>query len=193
MSAERHSDAIEVPDGAERSSVLASRRRMLRRSLATVTPVVTTLASGPVAAGVCLNASGFVSTATFASRHPGLSNCDGVSPAGWVARTAWPCNKNTQNFNAIFASGSSYKLTLGSVNNPTLLQALQGTNVLAQDVAAAWLNAMSGVSGYVITTTQAVAIWQALCGGSGTYQPLNVATPWSLAQTQDWLEASWKP
>ena len=191
MSAERHSDAMKVPDGAGRPGVLASRRRMLRRSLVTAAPVVTTLASGPVAAGVCLNASGFVSAATFNSRHPGLNNCDGVSPAGWVNQTAWPVDKNTQKFNAIFASGGSYKLAIGSVNNPTFLQALQCQNVLAQDVAAAWLNAMNHTAGYVVTTDQAVAIWRALYSG-GTYQPPNVVTPWSAAQTREWLEFSWK-
>ena len=198
MSAEKHSESTNVPNGDGRSNVdssvvLASRRRMLRRSLTTVAPVVATLASGPVAAGVCLNASGFVSANTANSRHPNLSNCQGLSPSAWASQSTWPVNKSSQKFNDVFASGNLYMLTIGTDDKPTLMQALSGPNVLAQDVAAAWLNAMSGVSGYVITTSQAIAIWQALCSGSGTYSPPNVTMPWSLAQTKAWLEMSWKP
>ena len=74
MSAERHNGGSIETSNAGRDDILLSRRRMLRRSLGAVAPVVVTLASGPVSAGNCVVASSFVSAATFTSRHPSSSS-----------------------------------------------------------------------------------------------------------------------
>jgi hypothetical protein len=63
-----------------------SRRAMLRAGAA-ATPVLLTLASGPVsAASSCTLASSFVSAATFASRNPGQTfvQCASMGPNDWL-------------------------------------------------------------------------------------------------------------
>jgi hypothetical protein len=182
MTTDAQGENVHVDDGAP---AMSSRRRMLRRSVGTAAPVIATLVSGPVSAGSCLVASGFTSSATFTSRHPlGVNNCAGISPAGWISLGA--VGNATSKFNAIFASGNSYKLD----GNPTLLEVLQGTDPLARDVAAAWLNAKKPVTGYVITAAQAVTIWQTF-GSGATYTPAGVTVAWTVDQTKKWIEMSW--
>jgi hypothetical protein len=69
-----------------------SRRAMLRAGAA-ATPVLLTLASGPVAAAgsSCTVASSFVSAATFASRNPGQTyvQCASMGPREWLS---YHCN-----------------------------------------------------------------------------------------------------
>ncbi len=64
-------------------------RRALLRAGAAATPVLLTLASGPVAAAgsSCTVASSFVSAATFASRNPGQTyvQCASMGPSDWLS------------------------------------------------------------------------------------------------------------
>jgi hypothetical protein len=73
-----------------------SRRAMLRAGAA-ATPVLLTLASGPVAAAgsSCTVASSFVSAATFASRNPGQTyvQCASMGPKDWLS---YHCSNENQ-------------------------------------------------------------------------------------------------
>jgi len=169
--------------------VHASRRLMLRRSLGTVAPVVATLVSGRVSAQTCINASGFVSAATYASRHPNGTPpiCQGVSPSNLAANgSSWGDVPKGTKFNTIFASGGNYKRT----RDPKVMNELKGSNRLSMCVSAAYLNAKRGSAGYVVTADQAVAIWRGLCYG-GTYTPPGLSRAWSKDETLAWLEMSW--
>jgi hypothetical protein len=64
-------------------------RRALLRAGASASPILLTLASGPVAAvgNGCTVASSFVSAATFASRNPGQTyvQCSSMGPSQWLS------------------------------------------------------------------------------------------------------------
>jgi hypothetical protein len=189
--------------------VRLSRRNLLRRSLRVVPPAVVTLASAPVSAGICLNASGFVSAPTFASRHPGMGeNCAGQSPAAWADDNAvWPSKFVNQNGKTrdlskgdLKGNGSGTKFnavfTKDLTSKPSLRVALNGyspvatMHTVAAAVVALWLNAMTGKTGGVFTAADAKVIWENIAANGG-YKPNPSGPTWTLQQTQDWLALTW--
>jgi hypothetical protein len=194
-----HLDATEEH---ERSSA-SHRRLLLRRGLLSAVPVLATLASGPVAAGVCTRASGFVSVATFKSRHPGaLSNCEGLSPSQWIVldKASWPDGVYKGNdtgddgkgtgtkFNAIFDPD----LTV----NKSLLVVLKGyaevvtVQTIAAAVAAMWLNAKAGKTGGIFAPDEVKMVWSSVCANNG-YLPPGGKAAWTLPATQTWIATTW--
>ncbi len=190
---------------------MQARRKMLRRSLALGTPVVATLASGPVAAGKCMVASSFVSAATFVSRNPAGNPCAGKSPAQWLAATSWSTapfnavvNKNSIMFNnRLGVGGAAYQIAGG----PTMAAVLTADiTSLASHLVALWLNARAGYGGTIFlgtvpstgTANEANKIWENIVnnGGqtAGGYLPAGGLTPrLSTADTKAWLALTWAP
>lgn len=173
-----------------------ARRRLLRRGLGITVPVAASLMSGPVSAGACLKPSGFASLTTFNSRHPtGMNNCQGKTPAQWLALTTWPSgvDKTTAKFNAIFGSGTSFTLTGDPLLTAVLGQTFGASSVaaVAPGIVALWLDAQGGFVGSpaAFTTTEIVSIWQNISTNLG-YKP-TVGATWTLQQTVDWITRSW--
>ena len=209
MSVDKQGNTSAPSSGNESLGATVSRRTLLRRSLRVVPPAVVTLASAPVSAGICLNASGFVSGPTFASRHPNMGeNCAGLSPSTWASDSStWPADfagpSGTQalvkgdlvglgsgtKFNAIFdpdlTTDNSLRVVLaGYTSMPATL------TTLAAAVVALWLNASTNRTGGVFTVADAVAIWQNI-NTNGGYKPSPTSPVWSFQQTQDWLGLTW--
>ncbi|WP_156901949.1 hypothetical protein [Azohydromonas australica] len=173
-----------------------SRRRMLRRSLGVAAPVVLTLTSAPVSAGMCVTASSFVSASTFASRQatqPSRSRpCNGLSPTAWAESMDWPVgvDRNT----AVFREVLDGAPISGFLPNATLLEVLQQPNTLEACVAAVWLSAYSGGMPPPFEDGDAVkAIWANIRHNNGAYNHPDLNTqPLTPAGTREWLAMSWQ-
>jgi hypothetical protein len=177
-----------------------SRRRLLRRGVGAA-PVIATFTAMPVSASTCLMPSGFISVATFNSRHPnGLTNCSGgKSPSSWAAthQNAWPegvqkgslpNGGNGTKFNAIFDPDL--------LDNPSLYVLLNGysgtadSKNVAAAIAALYLNAKSNVSiAQVFALEDILALWTNIATNLG-YKPPTGPT-WSFAETLSFLERTW--
>jgi hypothetical protein len=204
MSAERQNSEHELMRDTGGAELPTSRRAMLRRGLVKAAPVVATLASGPVAAGTCVIASGFTSVATFQSRNPtGLQNClGGKSPSAWIG-SDWPAGVtkgqlgggsslgNGTKFNATFSPHLTLDLSLLAVLSGLAPSPLK---TVAAGVVALWLNTLSGLTGGVFSDAYVKALWTNIAGQSpvGCYKPPAGAGPvWTAAQTEDWLALTW--
>lgn len=123
-----------------------SRRAMLRAGAA-ASPVLLTLASGPVSAGgatACQVASSFVSVATFKSRNPDSTlQCSSTNIEYWVAQAALPSPpadmlkkvKNILGSTASTYNGSLVKNILsGTIYTSTSLGVLQHILALALSI-----------------------------------------------------------
>ena len=175
------------------NSRVASRRVWLRRGVATASPVVASLVSAPVyAAGVCLNATGMGSIATFNSRHPnGAGVCTTQGPnyfnANFAIAGVWPTGTTTEKFKTVF--GVSAGVEPGITGATTLKDVLGGGSFseLAKYTIAAYLNVQKTTTpNFPFTTVQQVFdVYKSYHGGS--FSPLLVST-WSEAQTVAWLK-----
>ena len=161
-----------------------SRRLLLRRSLGVATPVVMTLASLPShAAAVCINPSGFISQATFNSRHPGAMVCTTQGPSHFasLAVGAWP---STSRFASIFGA-----LPPGGDRTTTLKQVLDGAYPdFAKYCVAAFANASIPLPNFPITLLQSQALYKTITQGT---PPMGLAPfpsfPWTELQALEWL------
>jgi hypothetical protein len=193
----------ESSSGTQRESALAaavrgteSRRRLLRRSLGMAAPVVLTLTSAPVSAGMCVTASSFVSASTFASRQstqPSRSRpCNGQSPTAWAESMDWPVGVDRDT--AIFKDVLDGAPISGFLPNVTLLEVLQQPNTLEACVAAVWLSAYSGGMPPPFEDGDAVkVIWANISTNNGAYSPPELnAQPLTPAGTREWLAMSWQ-
>ena len=172
------------------SDTATSRRAWMRRGAVAASPVVLSLVSAPVqAAGVCVLPSGFISAATFASRHPGAVVCVTSGPNFWQANFAsppWPGGTTTAIFTAVF--GVAAGVEAGLTATMTLKDVLDGSfSLLAKYSIAAYLNAMAGTPGFpaAITAAAAVGIYKSYRGGP--FSSLLVPG-WTEAQTVAWLQ-----
>ncbi len=195
-----HTDptAVDAPDAATTADAL-SRRLLLRRSLGVATPVVLTLASLPShAADACINPSGFISRATFNSRHPGGVVCTTNGPTYFanLDDAAWPqvagVSAATLTFKAVFnetASGGKRKVTLKAV--------LTGSSSnFAKYCVAAYANALSPPVGYPMSVNQARALWVTIKGGvlpASTSPFPQASLGWDETKTLEWLQYVMNP
>ena len=187
--------AGEAPDAATHDVAL-SRRLLLRRSLGVATPVVITLASLPShAAAECVNPSGFISRATFTSRHPGGVVCttNGPSYFGGLDNAAWPTSGRasaaTQRFSEVFNANPP-----GGNHNTTLKAVLGGSSVFARYCVAAYANALRPPMRYPITVDQARALWVTIKGGASAFPAFpQPSLGWDESTTLDWLSTVMNP
>lgn len=176
---------------------LESRRRMLRRSLGAAAPVVLTLSSVPVAAGQCISASSFVSSATFQSRQarPASEPCMGLSPTEWVQQLPYwpggllPSRKFHQEFSAHTLSAD-----FGN-ESVTLLDVLHAPGTIEAHVTAALLNAHRGqMSPPFDSPTGVIAIWNNIRANGGFYKsPTASADQPAMTPlgTRQWIARTW--
>jgi hypothetical protein len=128
----------EEPIGLDRhgrAAVAMGRRRLLRGGLS-ATPVIMTLASGRVSAGLCTTGSAFGSLHP-SGKQPSIS-CSGRSPTVWSSTPYghWPLGANTM-FETCFAPNlGGTSVALKDVINPA-----KGYDPVAQNCVAALLNA----------------------------------------------------
>ncbi len=174
-----------VPSDAVPSD--AGRRAWLRKGAMAASPVLFSLASAPVhAAGVCVLPSGFISVATFNSRHPGAMICvDNRGPNFWNANFPgiWPIsapNTQTSLFSSVFfgtpeasTSGLTIKAVLGSGSFTTF----------TKYCIAGYLNARVGTLGFPLSDIQMVNVWGHFRGGSTPLIPAS----WTEADAVTWL------
>ncbi|NML15621.1 hypothetical protein [Azohydromonas caseinilytica] len=168
---------------------------MLRRSLGVAAPVVLTLTSAPVSAGMCVTASSFVSAATFASRQPkGMDSslCSGLSPTDWAYNTSWPMGVDRQT--ATFAEKLGSEPLSGFPAEATLLEILQQPASLEAHVAAVWLSAYRGGMPRPFEDGDAVKeVWVNIRNNGGFYRPMDLQLPpLTESGTLDWLATTWK-
>lgn len=193
--------ADELQPGTEAQSGLAARRHMLKRSLGMAAPVAMTLASTPVSAGVCMNASSFVSVATFASRQPANAlidnGCSGGSPAYWIGQAIWPSPVN-EAIPEMSRSGITFATALGGLplTQPAgvkLLELLTNRpDSIEAHVAAVWLSASAspGLPPPFSSGDSVKAIWANIRANQG-YRPLT-GNALTLEGTMQWLAMTWQ-
>jgi hypothetical protein len=195
-----------------------SRRCMLRRSLSLASPVVLTLASAPVSAGLCMSASAFVSTNPLMSRQPrGAQACQGKDPTYWATNASyWPFGvKPSDKFHVLLgtqvmdprqfttaAQASNNMLSLvdqllskGQAKDdgqPTLLEVLAQPKTVEAHVAAVWLNAQRYTMVYPFNDIGAIKqIWANIAAHRGYYSPGDNLPALTAAGTLQWLAQTW--
>lgn len=161
-----------------------SRRKLLLR-VGAAAPVVLTAVSRPVhATGACINPSGFISVATFNSRHPNAPVCTSKGPTSW--KSVCNNNPNTSPYNSRFST------VFGNGKTDTLKTVLGNGTEFERYCVAAFLNANAGTAGFPITKLQAQAIWSTIRGGTapaGTVPYPATALGWDETKTLAWLKA----
>lgn len=185
MQDKQHPDQTSALAGVE-GPVIPARRAWLARGAVMATPVIASLASAPVhAAGVCVLPSGFISAATFLSRHPNAPRCTSSGPTYWAGSfpAAWPMSP-PDTTTALFSATFGGSLESGMAGK-TLKQVLDGAfTAFAKYCVAAYLNARNGTAGFPLNDTQAVAVWGHFRGGPSTSL---IPMAWTEATALAWL------
>src|SRR6187397_2843611 len=119
MSADTDRDHAAGPGRPTQAAVALGRRRLLRGGLSAA-PVIMTLASGPVSAGLCQTASAYGSLNPSGTRTS--ETCGGRSPAAWttINDSFGPFPRNTAfsaYFNPPLANNPSFKKVIDPNNN----------------------------------------------------------------------------
>lgn len=194
MHAEPPTDQAALPGDSPRN---AGRRAWLRKGVVAASPVLVSLASAPVhAAGVCVLPSGFISTATFNSRHPGGTPClVGLGPNYWNNPSnfsVWPTapapNTQTSLFSDIFFGSLE-----SGMAGLTVKQVLNGPfTPFAKYCIAGYLNARTNPLSFPLTDIQMVAIWHHYHGGISPLIPLNWGNT-DLSLPTAWLQTLMDP
>lgn len=169
-----------------------TRRAWLTRSALVATPVVASLASAPVhaATGVCVLPSGFISATTFLSRHPGAVVCTSNGPTYWLNNPgAWPASTPTTTvFSVAFPGALEGSMVAGTT---TLLNVLAGPfSNFVKYIIAALLNARNATSGFPLTDTQVIAVWNRFRNGGS---PGLVPPSWTEGDAVAWLATLMNP
>lgn len=200
------SAAVSEQEPVQPSLQMASRRRMLRRSVGVAAPAVLTLASNPVSACNCIQASTFASQVALSSRMPSNAGCTGgKTPSQWAAidctTNSWPssCKDTTttdrsKKLSAVFGSDALSYWACGFTTSTTLKQALSCSNSVAKDIVAAYLSASmshyvtssNGVT--ILSTSEVYKMWRALALNAGRYTPTGTTFNWNSSQAQQWVQ-----
>lgn len=178
-----------------------SRRRLLRGGLG-VAPVLMTVASRPVMAGVCESASSHTSLS--GSRVAAADRCSGGSPTYWMSRSSTSGSSSSTAYlmDVSTSTGSLASITFGSVfgvaggyGDKTFLQVLESGHSssskdgLAAHLVAAVLNVQAGYTpATVLDVTRAQSIWSDY-NALGYFEP-TAGIRWDSAQIIDWLKTT---
>lgn len=188
-----------VPDVAMPS------RRGLLKGLGVGSPVLLTLASAPVqAASVCIMPSGYISAATFNSRHQGASVCTNQGPTFFKNNKSnaayWPTgNPNTQSLQfkdtLLFGSAPDGSGTDIAKQEHKMFQVLNRayTSDFTKFCIAAYLNARTLPTGWPadLTPEKVVALWRYFKASGGP--PTWIPAAWTIAEAEDWLRDLMSP
>jgi hypothetical protein len=174
------------PDRRSRAAVAMDRRRLLRGGLSAA-PVVMTLASGPVSAGLCTTCS------AFGSLHPSGKQpsivCSGRSPSAWDGTPGghWPLAQNTL-FETYFAPAlTGTNVTLKNVIDPT-----KGYDPVARNCVAALLNASTSpplTPPTILGVGYAKTIWSSYAS-RGYFEP-TAGIQWHSAEIVEWIATTY--
>jgi|GEM_PF-1504748 len=177
---------------ARSSGVSGSRRVWLRRGVLAASPVVASLISMPVHAGLCISASAMGSPGPN-SRPAKSVACNTLGPDSWVNNLSiWPSGTTVTSNRGVTTSillkdafGVSPNAEPGP-NNPTLNQVLLGVNSqFGRYAVAAYLNAKKGIAGFPLTEQQAITVYK-------SYRPGPVQAPlvlnWNELDALAWLK-----
>lgn len=183
-------------DGGELRQPGLSRRRMLRRGVGVAAPAALTLASNPVSACTCVNASVFVSQVAMSSRPPAGVSCNGGdTPSTWYNKHKdyWPSackysNGNIKTLYDVFGSDRYNWSGCGFSTSSTLKDAMNCSNYIARDVAAAYVNACRSDYQLILKPDEVRKMWRALAVSGGRYTPTGTTFSWDGAMSQNWLK-----
>jgi hypothetical protein len=178
-------------DTEDKSAKAVVARRRLLRGAAGTAPVLMTLHSRPVLAGMCATASASASlNPSGIRRAQGKAfDCTGaLRPAQWLAlrNQDWPVNKGSTTFKDVFSPNpyGNAKLTdVLAYTDDT------GEKALAKACVATYLNFMKGYvppgffGGGTIKT-----VWEH--GRTGSFSP-RIGATWSVDKVTQWLATTW--
>ena len=186
MSTESDRGGVVEPVRTTAPGVALGRRRLLRGGLAAA-PVIMTLASGPVSAGICktgsaygsLNPSGAGKTAT----------CGGRTPAGWTGtdHSQWPISAN-----ALFQTYFSPALAGTSVKLKAVVDPSKGYDAVARHCVAALLNASASpvmTPASILGIARVKAIWTSYAT-KGYFEP-TAGIQWQSAKIVEWVTTTY--
>jgi len=186
MGAER--DPADLAAAARDDGTIAYGRRRLLRGGLSAAPIIATLASGPVSAGLCTTGSAYGSLNPSGTRTS--LTCGGRSPAVWTGSTApgqWPISGNTL-FSACFSPAlSDSTLKLKAVLDPS-----KGYDAVARNCVAALLNASTSpplTPASILGVAYAKAVWSSY-RRKGYFEP-TAGIRWNGAQIVDWITTTY--
>ena len=185
MSAETDREDPSERAGRIEAAVILGRRRLLRGGLSAA-PVIMTLASGPVSAGLCTTGSAYGSLNPSGVRSS--ATCGGRSPATWTSSLGhWPI-KAAALFGTHFKPAlSDIKLTLKAVVDPS-----GGYDPVARNCVAALLNASSSpplTPASILDVTRVKAVWSSYAT-KGYFEP-TAGIQWNAAKIVDWITTTY--
>jgi hypothetical protein len=182
-----------APEGAAAATSAAGiNRRTLLRGGAAASPILLTLASGPVAAtGTCVVASSFVSATVYQSRNPGSTNiacvpktcqshCDDAKNTSWSGcSSVIPLNCPVSNFitGSISCVSGSYTFTHASMCYHVFKNHTSGW---------AWTGTGMQSTGDIAVLQRLLALGH---GASGTFTPAYCRQIWDARSTPSLLAA----
>lgn len=169
-----------------------SRRRLLRGGAA-ATPVVLSLASKPVMAGVCTSASAFASIN--ASRPNATATCTGQTPGTWKTCDSklWPQTGNytrTGTWGNCGMAGHSQVPTTATLLQVVSYTETSGPRCVAAHIAATLLNIQTlRVPATIINIDQARRMWNDFVSRNGLYSP-SAGTNWDHLAIVNYLKTT---
>jgi hypothetical protein len=186
MSAESDREDPARPGRRIEAAVALGRRRLLRGGLGAA-PVIMTLVSGPVSAGLCTTGSAYGSMNPSGTRR--TATCGGHSPSVWTATddSYWPCDSN-----ALFGSYFSPGLAAGDVKLKKVVDPSKGYDAVARNCVAALLNACCGpplTPSSILSVAKIKEIWSSYAT-KGYFEP-TAGIQWNSAKIVDWMTTTY--
>jgi len=172
--------------GDTEGTVALGRRRLLRAGLSAA-PIIATLASGPVSAGLCTTGS------AYGSLHPSGTRtsltCSGRSPATWsgIAPGQWPINANT-----LFSGCFSPALADATCKLKTVIDTSNSYDLVACHCVAALLNASTSpplTPASILSAAYVKAVWSSYAS-KGYFEP-TAGIQWNGAQIVEWIKTTY--
>jgi hypothetical protein len=168
------------------ASAALGRRRLLRGGLSAA-PVIMTLASGPVSAGLCRTGSAYGSLNPSGRRTS--VTCGGRSPSVWATtnHSHWPLDAN-----ALFSDYFNPGLTGNNVKLKRVVDPSNGYDPVARNCVAALLNASSGpplTPSSILSLAKAKEIWSSYAT-RGYFEP-TAGIRWDSAKIVDWMTTTY--
>jgi hypothetical protein len=175
--------ALDRPNPA---AIALGRRRLLRGGLGAA-PVILTLSSAPVSAGLCTTGSAFGSM--HPSGHQASITCGGRTPSAWnsTPHGHWPISPN-----ALFQTYFAPALAGTNVSLKNVLDPTKGYDAVAQHCVAALLNASTSpplTPPAVLGVAYAKAIWSSYAT-KGYFEP-TAGIQWNAAKIDDWIATTY--
>jgi hypothetical protein len=186
MSAETNHEGPAESGRQIQAAVALGRRRLLRGGLSAA-PVIMTLASGPVSAGLCRTGSAYGSMNPSGTRR--TTTCGGHSPSVWntTNHNHWPIDAN-----ALFSHYFSPGLNGNNVKLKKVIDPSNGYDPVARNCVAALLNACSGpplTPSSILGVAKAQEIWSSYAR-NGYFEP-TAGIRWNSAKIVDWMTTTY--